>query len=156
MRFRLAGLRLSSCNNFPPNQLAVGCKAMLFCRSPAFIWPSRSSAVLFLQHQKSQQTWAELPLETCARNHTISKEHKEIGEAVTFFPSTEIDPFLKQKDFSVLHLVELKRNVQTLKVLAALPLEWKICHCHYTQIRIFWSLLLLWHLGFDHVISYIL
>lgn len=84
MRFRLAG---HSCNHFLPNQL--GAKS-LFCSSSAFIWPSRSSAVLFLQHQKSQQTWAELAQEICARNHTISKEHKEIGEAEIISPQLKV------------------------------------------------------------------
>lgn len=76
MRFGLAVHRLSSCNYFLPNQLAVGCRVMLLWSSPTFIWPSRSSAVLSLQHQKSQQTWAELAQETCAGNHSSLKEGK--------------------------------------------------------------------------------
>lgn len=60
LSFMQACHRLSSCRYFLPDLLAVGCKVMHFCSSPAFTWPSKSSAMLSLQHQKSQQTWVEL------------------------------------------------------------------------------------------------
>lgn len=94
MRFRLAGHRLPSSNHFLPNQLAVGCKVMLVCSSPSFVWPSRSSAVLLLQHQKSQQTWAELApvLETTRSQRSIRKLVKQRLSPSNWkwsFPQTE-------------------------------------------------------------------